>query len=327
MGTGAGLAVEAGLAVDAGDAPASVPAGRAGCVDRVRVVGAYGPRAGSAVSGPSPARAGSAASSEARIGGVPRWRVLRLRRESGSAWGRVEGADGVGAPGELGADERDAGAAGADGAGAVGAGVGADGAGEAAGVATAGTSPPRMRSRVEPTSSVSASRLGGVAGTVAAGDAALASTGRDAGDRRSMGVRARCGWTPRGGAGWGFLATGRGVGTGLRGSGTAMGGGDGAVSVPGSTSSSSSHGFAGMGMPPAGAGPPPFDAGADPRRGFTARGALIRPVKFAMVPCDSGSWAIPVGRIVTAYAPAASTLVMMSERRGFRGAIVRKSPR
>lgn len=54
---------------------------------------------------------------------------------------------------------------------------------------------------------------------------------------------------------------------------------------------------------------------------------MIRPVKFAIVPCESGAWAIPVGRIVTAYAPAASTLVMMSERRGFRGAIVRKSPR
>ncbi len=285
------------------------------------MLGAEGARGASAVSPLSVPEPVSTARSEARTGGVPRCRVLRLRRDSGSDWGRAAGTagvDGAGTDGS-GVERAEAGADGAEVAGPVGG---------ALGRAAAGTSPPRMRSRVEPGSSASVSRAGGAAGAaVDAADPGRASAGRDACGLRSMGVRARCGWTPRGGAGAGLRAAGRGVGVGLRGAGIATGAGGGVCHAPSSTSPSSSHGFGGMGMPPLGACSLLPAEGGVPRRGLATRGALIRPVKLAIRPCDSGSWAIPVGRIVTAYEPAGSTLVVMSVSRGLRGAMVRKSPR
>ena len=271
---------------------------------------------------------------------MPRCRVLRFRRDRGSDCGldpvvgpAVDAVAGTVSAGNVGTSTGTAGAAVPAAAGDGDCdGEGAGGPVGETGVLACCGSPPRIRTRAGcPASSTSVSSAGGVGGvgaasTAVAGDPGLAAAGRAAVGRRSMGVRGRCGCTPRGGAGFRWAATGRGVGelfrVGACGAGAVVDGVSG--SVP---STASSHGFAGMGMPP--------DAGVSTRApgdaaatgGRTLRGALISPVKFAIRPCDSGSWAIPVGRMVTAYAPAGSTLVVMGVMSGRRGAIDRKSPR
>jgi hypothetical protein len=95
------------------------------------------------------------------------------------------------------------------------------------------------------------------------------------------------GCTPRGVAGLGLLAAGRGVGVRLCGAeaGIGAGGADGRASC----SSSSSHGLAGMEMPSAGRSSTGAAPGGALRRGLTTLGALISPEKLAIRPCDSGA--------------------------------------
>lgn len=258
------------------------------------------------------------------MGGVPRCRVLRFRRDRGSDCGLVPGVGAEAEPGAgsgarsgarpvagtVGAGDTDDAAVTADRSGASAAAVGFGVVGECRGgsaeedvVLAPSASLPRMRMRAEaPVSSASVSSAGGVADAGAAGAEAAADPARGVGglvatERRSVGVRGRCGCTPRGGAGVRCPATGRGVGALCRAGASAAGVWAGREL----SSSSSSQGFAGMAMPPveARSARAPEDDGA-PSPGRTTRGALMSPVKLAIRPWESGSCAIPVGRSVTA---------------------------